>query len=144
MTSNLLPSPCRVAGYSDLLERRLRRYHPRFQDAVRALAARHPRLADLAASFPALLFALAVPRARLDPARAIACVVDGASLAQAATPADLPLWLRKLPPEAFVRPVPRLPDGELFSPTDREPPSALAQARAVLASARRRHRRARA
>jgi hypothetical protein len=114
MTSNLLPAPCRVTGRSDLLERRLRRYHPRFQRPVRALAARHPRLADLAASFPALLFALAVPRARLDPTRAIACVVDGAPLAQAAAPAELPLWLRKLPPEAFVRPVPRLPDGELF------------------------------
>ncbi|MBH5388431.1 hypothetical protein H1B27_19385 [Bradyrhizobium sp. CNPSo 4019] len=106
--------PLQVAGRSELLERRLRRYHPRFQDAVRALAARHPRLAGLAASFPALLFALAVPRTRLDPARAIACVVDGAPLAQAAAPADLPLWLRKLPPEAFVRPIPRLPDGELF------------------------------
>lgn len=81
---------------------------------MRALAARHPRLADLAASFPALLFALAVPRARLDPARAIACVIEGATLVQIAALADLPLWLRKLPPEALVRPIPRLPDGELF------------------------------
>ncbi|WP_244521439.1 PcfJ domain-containing protein [Bradyrhizobium sp. DOA9] len=114
MTLNVLPAPCQVAGRSDLLERRLRRYHQRFEDAVRALAARHPRLADLAASFPALLFALAVPRTRLDPARATACVVDGAPLAQVAALAGLPLWLRKLPPEAFVRPIPRLPDGELF------------------------------
>ncbi|WP_349631889.1 hypothetical protein [Bradyrhizobium iriomotense] len=81
---------------------------------MRALAARHPRLADLAASFPALLFALAVPRAELDHARAIAHVIDGAALAQVAALADLPLWLRKLPPEAFVRPMPRLPDGEMF------------------------------
>ncbi|MCJ9707243.1 hypothetical protein MOV74_39755, partial [Bradyrhizobium sp. SHOUNA76] len=65
MTSNLLLAPRQVAGRSDLLERRLRRYHPRFQGAVRALALRHSRLADLAASFPALLFALAFPRARL-------------------------------------------------------------------------------
>ncbi|WP_271541364.1 hypothetical protein [Bradyrhizobium sp. CCBAU 45321] len=114
MTSNLLPAPCRVTARSDLLERRLRRYHPHFQGAVRTLALQHPRLADLAASFPALLFALAVPRTRLDPARAIARVVEGAPLAQAAAAADLPLWLRKLPPEAFARPVPRLPDGELF------------------------------
>jgi len=114
MTLNVLPAPCQVAGRSELLERRLRRYHPHVQDAVRALAARHPRLADLAGSFPALLFALAVPRTRIDPARAIACVVDGAPLAQVAALASLPLWLRKLPPEAFVRPIPRLPDGELF------------------------------
>ncbi|WP_445217681.1 hypothetical protein ACKWRH_37725 [Bradyrhizobium sp. Pa8] len=114
MTSNLLLAPRQGAGRFDLLERRLRRYHPRFQGAIRALVARHPRIADLAASFPALLFALAVPQARLDPARAIACVIDGATLAQVAALADLPLWLRKLPPEAFVRPIPRLPQGELF------------------------------
>ncbi|WP_244430075.1 PcfJ domain-containing protein [Bradyrhizobium liaoningense] len=114
MTINVLPAPYQVAGRSELLERRLRRYHSRVQGAVRALAVRHPRLADLAASFPALLFTLAVPRARLDPARAIAGVIDGVALAQAAVFADLPLWLRKPPPEAFVRPIPRLPDGELF------------------------------
>lgn len=114
MTSNLLLAPCRVAGRSDLLERRLRRYHPRFQGAVRTLALRHARIADLAASFPALLFALAVPRPGLDPARAIASVIDGLALAEAAAAADIPLWLRKLSPEAFARPILRLPDGELF------------------------------
>jgi len=114
MTFNLLPAPCPVAGHSDLLERRLRRYHPRFQGAVRALAALHPRLADLAASFPALLFALAVPRPGLDPARAMACVIDGRALAEAAAAAGVPLWLRKLPPEAFACPIAQLPDGELF------------------------------
>ena len=81
---------------------------------MRALAMRHSRLADLAVSFPALLFALAVPRGGRDPARAIASVIDGAALAQAAAFVDLPLWLRKLPPETFVRPIPHLPDGELF------------------------------
>lgn len=75
---------------------------------------RHPRIADLAASFPALLFALAVPQPGLDSARAIAGAIDGPSLAQVAALAELPLWLRKLPPEAFACPIPRLPDGELF------------------------------
>lgn len=114
MTSNLKLAPDRGDRRCDLLESRLRRYHPRFQGAVRALAVRHPRIADLAASFPALLFALAVPRRGLDPARAIACVIDGHALAEAAAAADAPLWLRKLPPETFARPIPRLPDGELF------------------------------
>ena len=114
MTSILVLAPRRGTGRSDLLERRLRRYHPRFGGAVRALAMRHSRIADLAASFPALLFALAVPRPGLDPAPALTCVLDGRSLAEAAAAADLPLWLRKLPPEAFVRPIARLPDGELF------------------------------
>lgn len=114
MTSHLLPAPCQVAGRSDLLERRLRRYHPRVQGAVHALAMRHSRMADLALSFPALLFSLAVPRGAHDPARAIASVIDGLALAQVAALADLPMWLRRLPPETFVRPIPRLPDGELF------------------------------
>jgi hypothetical protein len=75
---------------------------------------RHSRIADLAASFPALLFALAVPRPGLDPAPALARVIDGLALAEAAAAADVPLWLRKLPPEALARPIARLPDSELF------------------------------
>ena len=75
---------------------------------------RHSRIADLAASFPALLFALAVPRPGLDPAPALARVIDGRGLAEVAVAADLPMWLRKVPPEALTRPIMRLPDGELF------------------------------
>ncbi|MCP1830457.1 hypothetical protein J2R76_007157 [Bradyrhizobium sp. USDA 4532] len=97
-----------------LLEHQLRRYHPHVQGRVRALAMRHTRLADLAASFPALLFALAVPRAGIASARARACVIDGRSLADAAAAAGIPLWLRRLPPEAFTAPITGLPDDELF------------------------------
>lgn len=114
MTSNPLRAPRRETARCDLLERRLRRYHARFQPAVRALAMRHARIADLAASFPALLFALAVPRPGLDPAPAIARVIDGRSLAEVAALAGVPRWLRKLPPEALVRPIAPLPDGDLF------------------------------
>ena len=101
MTSNLMLAPRREAARSDLLERQLRRYHPRFQGAVRALAMRHARIADLAASFPALLFVLAVPRPGQDPAPALSRVVDGLPLAEVAAAADGALWLRKLPPEAL-------------------------------------------
>lgn len=75
---------------------------------------RHSRIADLAASFPALLFALAVPRPGLDPAPAIARAIDGVALAEVAGAADVPLWLRKLPPEALAHPIMKLPDSELF------------------------------
>ncbi|WP_456668894.1 hypothetical protein [Bradyrhizobium sp. USDA 3240] len=75
---------------------------------------RHTRLADLATSFPALLFALAVPRTGLDPAPALARVIDGHSLPDAAAAAGIPLWLRRLPPEALTRPLAALPDDELF------------------------------
>jgi hypothetical protein len=74
----------------------------------------HSRIADLAASFPALLFALAVPRPGLDPAPAVARVIDGLGLADVAVAAGVPMWLRKVPPEALTRPIMRLPDGELF------------------------------
>ena len=75
---------------------------------------RHSRVADLAVSFPALLFALAVPRPGLDPARAIERAIEGVSLAKVAAAADVPLWLRRLPPEALSRPIASLPDGEVF------------------------------
>jgi hypothetical protein len=114
MTTNLVRAPRKAAARTELLERQLRRYHPRSEGAVRALAMRHPRIADLAVSFPALMFALAVPRPGFDPACALARVIDGHALAAVAAAADLPMWLRKLPPEAFVRPIPGLPDGELF------------------------------
>ncbi|HTR85340.1 MAG TPA: hypothetical protein VMI56_12740 [Reyranella sp.] len=81
---------------------------------MRALAFRHERLADLALSFPTLLFALAAPRRGLDAARAIALVVDGARLADVAQAADVPLWLRKLPPEAMTRRLAPLPDDKTF------------------------------
>ena len=114
MTAHSLPAPCWEAARTDLLESRLRRYHPRFQGAVRALAAGHPRAADLALSFPALLFAIAVPRPGFDPAQTLSHVDTGRSLVEGAKAADLPMWLRKLPPETFAGPIPKLPDGALF------------------------------
>jgi len=114
MTSTLSRASRLEAARADLLEHRLRRYRPPFQGAVRALAARHPRLADLAASFPALLFALAVPRPGLKPGPAIACAINGLALAEVAATAGVPLWLRKLPPEALAQPIMKLPDGALF------------------------------
>jgi hypothetical protein len=94
-----------------LMERRLRRFSPSAQPLVHAIAARHPRVADLAVTFPALLFALAVPRRDVDPERALAGAIEGRSLAQAAA---VPLWLRRLPYDALTRPVPPLPDGEFM------------------------------
>jgi len=74
-----------------LIERRLRRYAPAVQARVRAVAARHTRLADLAVSFPSLLFALALPRPDIDPGPAIARVIDGRPLREVAAAARLPV-----------------------------------------------------
>jgi len=98
----------------DVLERRLRRFRPELQPAVRSLARRHSRLADLADSFPALLVALAVPRTGFDARPVIARVVAGAPLVELATCAEIPLWLRKFAPEYFSHGVPRLPANNDF------------------------------
>jgi hypothetical protein len=104
----------RVIARPFLPERRLSRYVARHQNAVRRVAARHERLADLAVSFPALLFALAVPRPRFDPEPVIRSAIGGASLKSLSAAAETPLWLRGLGPEAFVRPLGALPNGPSF------------------------------
>jgi hypothetical protein len=96
------------------VERRLRRYPSAVQTAVRASARVHPHVADLAVSFPALLFAVATTRRDADRARLIAAVVEGEPLAHVAVLAGIPSWLRKLPPETFTQPISPLPDGALF------------------------------
>jgi hypothetical protein len=91
------------------LARRIARYRPAYRPAVALVANRHSRLADLAWSFPALLLALAVPRAGYDRARVCADVVAGAPLRALAAATQVPLWLRRLEPEALGAPVRPLP-----------------------------------
>jgi hypothetical protein len=89
----------------------LARFAKPHRSAISRLAARHPRLADLAISFPALLFALAVPRRRFDPESAIDHVIAGATLAELASMTGVPIWARKLNPRGLNNPIPVLPDG---------------------------------
>lgn len=96
------------------LEKQLRRFDKRYRTPLTSMASRHRRLADLAFSFPALLFALCVRRKGFPASAVIDAVIRGDSLKDVAALAGLPLWLRKLPPEMFVGPIPRLPDGEVF------------------------------
>lgn len=96
-------------------EHNLRRFGRPIRRTVQALALRHAHFADLAVSFPALLVALAVPRLGFDPHEARAAVIAGRPLAEIAALAAVPMWLRKLPPEAFTRAIPDLPGGELFA-----------------------------
>lgn len=102
------------AARAPLVARRLARFHPNYRSRVAALASRHSRLADLAVSFPALLFALAVPRLGINPESAICLAIEGRPLHEVSTQTGLPMWLRKVPPEAFQAPLPLLPDGELL------------------------------
>lgn len=97
------------------LARQLSRFGKSVQPGAKALAARHPALADLAVSFPALFAALARPRRHFDPEPVIAATIAGMPLSYLAERAYLPLWLRKLPPEAFDNMLQELPAGPDFA-----------------------------
>lgn len=92
----------------------LNRFRSEVRSAVADLAARHPRLAELTVSFPALAVALTHPHGRFDPAIVAALVVAGEPLTVAAATAGVPLWLRKVPPECFFGALPPLPDSPDF------------------------------
>lgn len=93
-----------------------RRFHPRIRSAVKTFVTASPRNADLAHVFPAAVHTIAArtaPAADLD--RAIRLTRDGAPLREVARALGLPLWLRRLPPEAFHRSVRDVPSSDMFS-----------------------------
>ena len=83
---------------------------------VRRLVTACPRALDLAVTFPGALYALA---GRHGPQRrrqkALDLVMAGAPLRDVAIALDLPLWLRRLPPEAFSGRLPSLPRSDIFA-----------------------------
>lgn len=105
-----LPLKAREALLDDKLQGQLARFPRRLRKRVRKAALEHGYLADLAFTFPMALFAIAAKsRGRGATERARALVLDGAPLRAVAHELDLALWLRKLPPEAVIEHVPKLP-----------------------------------
>jgi len=96
----------------DLIER----FDPARRVSVRRLVNSSPRVADLAMVFPGALYAIAsrhgAPRRRQ---KALQLVTEGAPLRDVAGMLDLPLWLRRLPPEAFSGRFGALPRSETFA-----------------------------
>jgi hypothetical protein len=83
---------------------------------IRRLMRSSSRLADLAAVFPGAIYALATKRGAVEVRdQAIALVEQGAALKSVARTLELPLWLRRLPPEAFQKPFDGLPASESFA-----------------------------
>jgi hypothetical protein len=113
-TTQLLRAAVPLRAPHDVAEQRIAAALDRFPESVqmpvRALARQHGRLADLALSFPALLFALAVSRHRKETCDAIAMTITGARLATIAATAHVPMWLRALEPTVLTAPFPPLPD----------------------------------
>ncbi len=83
---------------------------------VRRLMRSSPRLADLAAVFPGAIYALATRRGTPEARdEAVVLIEQGAALRTVARVLELPLWLRRLPPEAFQKPFVGLPASESFA-----------------------------
>jgi hypothetical protein len=91
-------------------------YHPTWRARVAAVAAHHPALADLAESFPALLFALTSGNGSASKrAAAIEAILAGESLQHTADILGLAWWTRKPPASAFREPLPPFPIDADFS-----------------------------
>ncbi len=83
---------------------------------VRRLLRMSDRVVDLATSFPGALHAIACSPLPPDRrAAALELVLAGAQLKQIAQKLELPMWLRRLPAEAFCGPIPPLPQSEPFA-----------------------------
>ena len=97
-------------------QRRIEAFHPSYRRFVRDLMSCAAEIADLAETFPALLFALSTGYGcAARRGRSFDLVCRGAPLRHAAEALGLPWWLRKLPPQAFTEPLPTFPAGEDYS-----------------------------
>lgn len=83
---------------------------------VRRLVNSSPRILDLATTFPGALHVLASRHgSRRRRQEALDLVRAGAPLRDVALVLDLPLWLRRLPPEAFTGDLGALPKSDIFA-----------------------------
>ena len=95
---------------------RLKRFTPLFRERIAALTCCAPQAEDLADSFPGLLVALVsnVGTAQ-QRAKAFETILSGGSIKVAAELLELPIWLKKMPPEAFREPIRHLPSEAQFT-----------------------------
>jgi hypothetical protein len=116
MKTNLKLAPQRAAGPKRIsqqyLLKQLHRFPKRSRRAIVIVAKRHPALLDLAASFPALLYACTFLGRGEDRARLCNHVINGMPLRELSRAAGLPWWTRKLPPEAMGEELATLPCGD--------------------------------
>jgi hypothetical protein len=119
MDTLLSPAPQVAAGYALVRQRRIEKNLARFPRAyrtqVKALADSHRAFADLAVSFPALLFVAAVPHKGRDGAALREMIIAGHALKVIARVAHLPMWARRLQPEAFAQTIGSLPNSEVYA-----------------------------
>ena len=101
----------KAAAADDLIAR----YHPSVRPALQRLV-QSPRFADVARVFPAIAYTLAARHGSIAQRRkALALIEAGVEIKDAARTLALPMWLRRLPPEAFVGHDISYPRAELFA-----------------------------
>lgn len=111
-----LTTPARPETARERRVRRLSAFRPEPRRLIAGLTCCAPALEDLADSFPALLFALATGYGTAQGREAACRVIqDGQPLKHAAAAIGLPLWLRRLPADACLEPMPALPIDEAFA-----------------------------
>jgi hypothetical protein len=117
MTTNSLPWAEMPRGRSAVQQRKienaLNAFPHKYRAYIKREASQEPKLADLALSFPALLFVIAVPHPGMDANELRQQVIAGKPLKFFFKTAGLPLWLRKLQPQAFEDLLVHVPCGEL-------------------------------
>jgi hypothetical protein len=97
------------------LETQIKRFDRSYRRRLRKFTRTSSRHGDLLFTCPAAAFAMVSGRGAVDQrGHAARLVRDGASLAAIMTKLELPAWLRRLPPEAFTRPIGNVATGEAF------------------------------
>lgn len=92
------------------------RFNPQVRPALRRFIASSPRAVDLAHVFPGAAYVIAskgVAAPEIEKAKRL--TLEGAPLRDVARTLGLPLWLRRLPPEAFRTALSPLPASEMFT-----------------------------
>lgn len=108
--------PVEVADKESRRSQLLQSFHSSCRRKVDEIAGRAACFEELAETFPGLLFALATNYATVEARRAaVAHLVAGSRLREAANALGLPWWMRKLPPQAFSKRLQTIPDDPRFS-----------------------------
>ncbi|WP_139247973.1 hypothetical protein [Hyphomicrobium sp. CS1GBMeth3] len=120
MMRNRVTTSCAVrdappGGDERDIELLVNRFHISRRASVRRLVASSPRILDLAVTFPGALHMLAGRQPQRLRRKALDLVIGGAPLKDVAVVLELPLWLRRLPPEAFTGPISGVPNSETFA-----------------------------
>lgn len=103
-------------GKAEEIEQQIARYDKSVRRRLRKLSRLSPRLADLIDSFPAAAYVIATQSVTPEQAgEAVRRVKDGCALREVAQPLGLPMWLKRVPPEAFSGVIAGVPDGDKFA-----------------------------